>query len=291
MRKYCATGPKPVAAVSTISIRNGLFVCQPENHDMVDVLAIPGWRRALHKLHATFWPPTCVLCARTGQLPAVDLCAACEADLPVNAPACGVCAQLLAGGSGAESAKSWVCGACLRRPPPFDASHCPFRYAYPLDHLVQGLKYHGAVAQGRVLGELLAHRIQASRSATLPQLIVPVPLGRRRFRDRGYNQAIELARYVGKHLEIPIRTDLVVRTRETHEQAALNKPDRSKNIRGAFAAIGKVPALHVAIVDDVITTGSTVNELAKVLKRAGAVTVEVWAVARVGGKKRMADGG
>lgn len=255
---------------------------------MVDVRPVWGWRRSLRKLQATFWPPTCVLCARAGQFPALDLCAACEADLPVNAPACPVCAQPLSGDrhpngdSGGASARSLVCGACLRRPPRFDAGHCPFRYAYPLDHLVRGLKYDGAVAQARVLGELLAHRIQASRTGTLPQLIVPVPLGQRRFRERGYNQAIELARYVGSHLKIPLRTDLVVRTRETHEQAALNKPDRRKNIRGAFAAIGQLPALHVAIVDDVVTTGSTVNELAKVLKRAGAQRVEVWAVARAG---------
>lgn len=219
-----------------------------------------------------------MLCAKSGQLPVLDLCAACEADLPVNAPACPVCAQPLGGASVA----ALQCGACLRHPPRFDASYCPFRYAYPIDHLVRGLKYDGAVAQGRVLSELLARRIHATRTATLPDLIVPVPLAQRRFRERGYNQAIELACQVEKRLKVPIRTDLVVRARETREQAALNKQERSKNIRGAFAATGALSAVSVAIVDDVVTTGSTVNELAGVLKGAGAQRVEVWALARAG---------
>ena len=202
---------------------------------MVDVHSIGGpVRGAWRKLHAVLWPSICVLCAKPGQLPLLDLCAACEADLPANVPACQVCAQPLSG----ESPATLQCGACLRRSPLFDASYCPFRYAYPLDYLVRGLKYGGAVAPGRVLSELLARRIHATRTAALPDLIVPVPLAPRRFRERGYNQAIELARYVGKRLEIPIRADLVVRTRETREQAALNKRERRRNIRGAFAATG-----------------------------------------------------
>lgn len=245
---------------------------------MVDVIPLHHWAGLLHKLRATVWPPTCVLCARAGQFPTLDLCAACEADLPINAPACCVCAQPLAG----ESAGLLQCGACLRRPPRFDASYCPFRYAYPIDHLVRGLKYSGAVAQGRVLSELLAQRIHATRTAALPEMLVPVPLAPRRFRERGYNQAMELARYVEQRLAVPLRTDLVVRTRETREQVALDKRERRKNIRGAFAALSKLPARHVAIIDDVITTGSTVNELARVLKRAGAQKVEVWALARAG---------
>lgn len=266
------------------SICNAAFACQPENGKVVDVHSIGGSfcgpsRGAWGKLHAVLWPPICVLCAKRGQLPLLDLCAACEADLPANTPACPVCAQPLSG----ESAATLQCGACLRRSPLVDASYCPFRYAYPLDHLVRGMKYQGAVAQGRVLSELLARRIQATRTAALPDLIVPVPLAQRRFRERGYNQAIELARHVGKRLKIPIRADLVVRTRETREQAALNKRERRRNIRGAFAAAGKLSAVHVAIVDDVITTGSTVNELAKVLRQAGAEKVEVWAIARAGG--------
>lgn len=281
-----------MAVVWAASICKTPFACQPENPKVVDVDPMHGLthepirgpiRSALRRLHTALWPPTCVLCARTGQLPVLDLCAACEADLPANAPACPVCAQPLSGESiGGESVATLQCGACQQRPPSFDASYCPFRYAYPIDHLVRGLKYDGAVAQGRVLSELLARRIRATRTAALPDLIVPVPLAQRRFRERGYNQAIELARQVEKRLQVPLRADIAVRTRETREQAALSKQERGRNIRGAFAVTGTLPAAHVAILDDVITTGSTVNELASVLKEAGAQRVEVWALARAG---------
>lgn len=246
---------------------------------MVDV---SRWRnfadRAFLRLQAAVWPPICVLCGDAGQAPAHDLCVPCEAELPVNSPCCSICAEPLEG----EPAVGLRCGACLRRPPLFDKACCAFRYAHPVDHLVRGLKYHAAVAQGRVLGELLARRLAVTRSDALPELLIPVPLAGGRYRERGYNQAIELARYVEKRLGVELRTDLVERTRETPEQAGLGKNARRRNIRGAFAMLGKLSARHVAIVDDVITTGSTVNELAKVLKRAGATRVEAWAVARAG---------
>lgn len=237
------------------------------------------WLRA----QALLWPPTCVLCGSIGQAPVFDLCAACEADLPINSYACSVCAQPLQGAGQKDATNSLRCGACLRRPRRFDSACCPFRYAYPLDHLVRALKYHGGIAQGRVLGELLAHRIQLMHTGKWPELLLPVPLGPRRFCERGYNQAIELARCIERRLQIPLRADLVGRLRETREQVALRGSERRRNIRGAFEVIGKLTAAHVAIVDDVVTTGSTVNELARVLKRAGAMQVEVWAVARAGG--------
>lgn len=229
------------------------------------------------RVQALLLPPVCVLCRGTGQRPLLDICADCEADLPVSTRVCRVCAQPLGDGSAQAP-----CGACLRRPPRFDAAYCAFRYAYPVDHLVQALKFHGAVAHGRVLGELLARGLQRTRTEVLPQVLVPVPLGRKRFRERGYNQAVELGRYVEKRLRIPMRADIAVRVRETHEQAALDARERHGNIRGAFEVARRLPATHVAIVDDVITTGSTVSELARVLKRAGAERVEVWAVARAG---------
>ena len=221
------------------------------------------------------WPPVCVLCGGAGRSPAFDLCVDCETDLPRNDVACRLCAQPLV----AAHTTLMVCGACLSRPPPFDAACCPFRYAYPVDRLVQGIKYRGALAQGRVLSELLARGAQ-QRDEPLPELLIPVPLGQKRFRERGYNQAIELGRYVEKRLGIPMRADLVARVRETREQATLDKRERRKNLHGAFAVVRELPAARIAVIDDVITTGSTVSELARVLKRAGASRVEVWAVAR-----------
>jgi ComF family protein len=146
--------------------------------------------------------------------------------------------------------------------------------------MVRAVKYHGAVAHARVLGELLAARLRARPLPCWPEVLLPVPLAPRRFRERGYNQAIELARGLERRLSIPLRTDVLVRVRETREQAGLPRSERRKNLRAAFAVRGPLQAMHVALVDDVITTGSTVNELAKMLKAAGVRRVEVWAVAR-----------
>lgn len=235
-------------------------------------------RRAGSRLLAWAWPPQCVLCGRLGQGSSIDLCAGCEADLPANRDCCELCALPFPGAPGA----SRLCGGCLHRWPRFDASFIPFRYAYPLDHLIRRLKYANAIAVGRVLGELFQRRLVAQRSAKSSQLIIPVPLGRRRFRERGYNQAIVLAEHIQRGLALPMRTDLLVRARETAEQAGLDQRARRKNIRGAFELVDSLPATDIAVVDDVVTTGSTVNEIARVLKHAGARRVEVWAIARAG---------
>lgn len=234
-----------------------------------------GVDMGLHRLQSLLWPPRCVLCGQAGQPPATDLCAGCAADLRRNDVACVQCAEPLSGASSIDR-----CGACLRQSPRFDSAVCPFLYAYPVTHLVRGLKYSGRVAHGRVLGELLAAEIRLRRAATLPQLLIPVPLAPPRYRQRGYNQAIELAQCLGQRLGLELRTDLVERTRDTPEQAGLDRKARRRNLKGAFAMRAALPARHVAIVDDVITTGSTANEVARLLKRAGAQQVEVWAVAR-----------
>ena len=144
--------------------------------------------------------------------------------------------------------------------------------------MIQGLKYRRDLAYGRVLGSLLARHLACRR--TRPQLVIPVPLAPLRYRDRGFNQARELARPVCRLLDLRLRSDLVIRHRETREQAALDRNERLKNTQRAFSLVAPVNARHVAIVDDVVTTGSTVNEIAKVLRAAGAEWIEVWAVAR-----------
>ncbi len=232
---------------------------------------VDGWSNFVQAL----LPATCVMCGGPGQSPAFDLCAACEADLPLNEPACHRCGEPLTG----ATTQPLLCGGCLRREPRFHVSHCVYRYAYPIDHLVRALKYHGAIVHARVLGELLARRLARGRSDPWPSCIVPTPLATERFHERGYNQAIELGRSLEKRLGIPLRTDLVTRVRHTREQAALSRKERRKNVRGAFAATGNLRAAHIAVLDDVVTTGCTVNELARVLRRAGAARIEVWAVA------------
>jgi ComF family protein len=175
-----------------------------------------------------------------------------------------------------------MCGTCLRRPPRFDVCFAPYRYAYPLDHMVRGLKYGGAIAHGRVLGELFVRQLQERNRSARPDLLLPVPLGPARFRKRGYNQAIVLAEQIARRSGIRLRTDALIRTRDTLEQAGLDRRARRKNLRRAFALLHPLRAKHVAIVDDVVTTGSTANEMARVLKRAGVARVEVWAIARAG---------
>jgi ComF family protein len=236
------------------------------------------WRSVIGRLAALplqlLLPARCLLCDGAGQPPDVDLCAACEVELPQNLRACRRCAMPLEFTAGIS-----ICGACVHRPPRFDAACCPFVYAYPVDHMVRALKYHGGVPYGRVLGGLLATRLRGERQAQLPEMLLPVPLAFGRFRERGYNQAIEIARYLERGLEVPMRADVLLRTRETLEQAGLPRRERRKNIKGAFA-LRTAAASHVALVDDVITTASTVNELARLLKANGVERVEVWAVAR-----------
>jgi len=241
-------------------------LCQPRFIKWVD--------RGRRQLARVLWPTSCILCGGAGS-EEMDLCRDCAADLVRNEPACTVCAEPLPGASDEPR----VCGGCLRDPPPFASSFVPFRYAYPLDHLVQGLKFRNELACGRVLGQLFAGCLFA-RGAPLPEAIVPVPLAPRRYRRRGYNQASELALSIRRVTGVAIRSDIAIRQCETAEQAGLDRKARRRNVTGAFAAVAPLRARHIALLDDVVTTGSTVRELAEVLRLAGAEQIEVWAIAR-----------
>ena len=223
-------------------------------------------------VQSLLYPPTCLLCDAPG-VDGYDLCAGCLAELPWNRPACRVC--------GAPLPESGVCGPCLRKPPPFDVTFAPLRYQQPVDWLLQGFKFNRRLPPGRLCGELLATAL-AERDEPLPQLLIPVPLHPSRMRRRGYNQALELARPVAQRLEIPLVPNLVRRIRATATQSLLPGEERRRNVRGVFELVRALPARHVAIIDDVIATGSTVGEMTRVLRRGGAERIEVWAVARAG---------
>lgn len=231
------------------------------------------WGRVLARSQRWLLPSVCVACGVSEPSMDRDLCEACLSELPDNAPACRRCGISLSG-----AIPDLICGACLRRPPKYDASICAFRYAYPVDHFIRALKYGKALAHARVLGDLLAARLRM-QVQDWPECFLPVPLSTQRFRERGYNQVIELGRFVERATGIEMRTDLAMRVRHTAEQAGLSQRERRKNLRRAFA-VSSSPPKRIAILDDVVTTGSTVNELARVLKRAGGQHVEVWAVAR-----------
>lgn len=215
------------------------------------------------------YPPRCLLCGRLGA-DGRDLCRGCYAELPWNRHCCDSCGQpLLIAAS--------RCGECTRRPLPYDRSVIPFRYEPPLDYLLQRLKFNQALHHAPLLAGLMS---EALAGRELPQLLLAVPMHPARLRQRGYNQAQELARGVATSLGIPLAA-VGERVRNTTAQTALQGRERRRNLRGAFSVSEPLPS-HVAIVDDVVTTGTTVAEFARVLRRGGAKRVEVWACARAG---------
>lgn len=203
------------------------------------------------------------------------LCADCIERFAAPVPRCGRCARRWPGGPA-------PCGDCLRSPPPVQSCVCVADYAFPWDRLIASFKFRGLVELAGPLAAPLAARV-----AWLPvqaSMVLPVPLSPRRLADRGYNQAWELARRVARRLGLPARCDLLRRTRETAHQADLPRPQRLQNLRDAFQVAPQAAALlsgrHVALVDDVMTTGATVREAALALQRAGAAAVSVWVLAR-----------
>jgi ComF family protein len=226
--------------------------------------------RIAPRLLRTLLPPRCLLCGGRGD--GRDLCAACASDCLPNTPCCPRCALPL------ETAAP-LCGRCLKRAPPFAAAWAPFRYGHPLDLLETRFKFGRDLAAGRVLAELMIERAHHDAPAR-PDLLLPIPLHPARLRERGYNQALELARPLARALSIPLGHDRLVRTRATPPQTGLDAAARRRNLRDAFAlAPGPLPA-HVALLDDVMTTGATLREAARTLRRAGVARVDVWALAR-----------
>jgi ComF family protein len=223
--------------------------------------AIDAARRAL--------PQRCELCA--GASGSELLCDGCTRSLPRLGPACPVCALPTPSGA--------ICGHCLAHPPPFDATLAAFAYAFPVDRLMHAFKYHGRVALAE-WGAAAIRAQHAARASALPQRLIALPLSRERQRERGYNQAHEIARVLGRELSIPLVRDGVRRDRVAPPQAALPWSERARNVRGAFACELDLRGSAVAVVDDVMTTGASLAEFARTLKRAGATRVENWVVAR-----------
>lgn len=219
-------------------------------------------------LETALLPPVCLLCNAPGAA-GRDLCAGCAADLPDPAPACPVCGDAVP--------VSLICGECRRRPPPFVSTTAALRYAEPADRLVIDLKFRGRLPAARLLGALL-HDVVAD--IELPEVLLPVPLHPARLRERGFNQALELTRPLARRLDRPLLIDAVRRIRATPPQTGIDRRARRRNIRNAFALTRSLPWRHVAIVDDVMTTGSTVAELARLLRRNGVDRVQVWVAAR-----------
>jgi ComF family protein len=201
------------------------------------------------------------------------ICDYCLGDLPWNRSACGACGLPIPATAGV------TCGPCLRKAPPWNSAIAALRYEFPVRELVRKFKFKRHLACGRVLSGLLACRVQ--QSADHPGRLIPVPLHGLRLFRRGFNQSYEIARYLGKTLGIPLFARELRRTRRTRSQSGLDAAGRRGNLKNAFGwRGGSLEGMHVALVDDVMTTGATLAECARVLHRAGAARVDAWVVAR-----------
>ena len=219
------------------------------------------------RIRQTLLAQDCLLCqAASGEQ---LLCEACESELPSNASSCPRCA--LGGPGNAE------CGACIADPPHYDASCAAFIYAYPVDALIQALKYGGQLALAGLFARKLYRRVGTAAGV---DLIVPLPLHPARLAERGFNQALLLARPVASSLGVPLLRDAVVKDRLSAAQAGLAREERLRNLHGAFRARRSFAGARVLVVDDVMTSGATLAEMALALRAAGAVRIENLVVAR-----------
>lgn len=232
----------------------------------------------LKKIQGSVDSAACLLC---GCEVLGDLCAACQSDLPRLTIACPRCALPLPADL-SEGGEHGECGHCISEPPPQLRTLAPYRYDEPIKHLLHALKFHHKLYLARVLGSLLADVLaeDCARANFRPDVIIPIPLHPQRLRERGYNQALELARPIAARLKVPLDFSSCVRTRATPAQTDLPASQRLKNINGAFALRRPLRATRVAIVDDVMTTGATVGEFAALLLDHGVKEVQVWVVAR-----------
>jgi len=208
----------------------------------------------------------CLLCLDNAGMRA--LCTPCERLVPRAGTACPACARPLPAPG--------LCGHCLRRPGPVDGLVAAFDYRFPLDRLVHRFKFGGDLAVGEFLGAALAHSVAASPK---PDLVLPSPASNARLRERGFNPAAVLAKRVARELGVPWHPGLLQKVKHTPPQTGLPRTARRRNLRDAFRCDG-VKGLRVAVVDDVTTTGATLEALARELRRAGASRVEGWVVAR-----------
>ncbi len=230
----------------------------------------------LHRLPSAI-PSSCALCGTDGDQ---ALCADCRhRHFNASPPRCMQCGLPLSGSDDLAQ-----CGDCLRSPPAFDATVVVSDYVAPVDHLVLALKFGNRLAIAPLLADLLHEALLRRHAMPMPELMTVVPLSRQRLAERGFNQSLEIARPLSKTTGIVLMPQLLERTRETRMQASLPPPERQRNVRHAFAITADMQQIiagkHLAVLDDVMTTGATLAEIAALLKRHGAARVTNLAFAR-----------
>lgn len=224
--------------------------------------AWPGWTLS-----------RCVLCL--GPADRTGLCAPCSRDLPDNSASCQRCALPLP-----SPARQRLCQACLVRSPAQDYCLAPWRYEFPVDRMIQRYKYNGIRAPGRALALKWAGQVR-HRLGSPPQALVPAPIAPERLEERGFSQAAEIADWLGRSTGLPLLTGILQRRSGYRPQAGLDRGERRRNLDGAFfVRHGAALPEHVAVIDDVITTGASGEAMAACLREWGVRRVDLWALAR-----------
>jgi len=242
----------------------------------------------VQRLLANIFPSRCIFCQQPILEHAInqyiEICCSCYKNLPHNAYCCAHCALPLPDDTAVNtvSKSDLLCGRCITQRPQFDYAYSLFCYQDEITGLVHSLKFGEKINYARPIGELLLKKLadELLPEQGRPECIIPVPLHHMRLRRRGYNQSTEISRVIAKKTELAIKHDAVIRQRSTLAQTDLKAKQRQKNIKGAFKVIRSLNDKHVLIIDDVITTGATVNELATALKKSGIERVGVLSIAR-----------
>ncbi|HFD13303.1 MAG TPA: ComF family protein [Crenotrichaceae bacterium] len=219
------------------------------------------------------YPPTCLLCGDEG-VSHSDLCQPCKTALPYFQGGCSLCSALMPNAIEITA----VCGECQIKPPDFNHTHVSFAYQEPVRHLIHGLKFNSRFVNARLLATLMAEQLRTVTDK--PDLLIPVPLHPQRYRERGFNQSIELTRHLSQQLQIPNNLNSCHRTRNNIPQAALGAKQRRRNLHRTFSVQPLTEVQSIAIIDDVMTTGSTVRAIAKAFKHSGVNKIQVWVCAR-----------
>lgn len=230
----------------------------------------------LSQLWQVFLPNVCQLCGISGSDLVCPAC--CRGWLHQDQPRCIRCANLLLAATNDVA----ICGACLSCPPTFSLTAVLGDYAAPQDRLIWALKFGNRLVLARFFADHLARVIKQETQAiySLPSLLIPIPLSASRLTQRGYNQAWEVTKHLGRLCQIPVRADGLIKIHDTRRQAELPLAQRHKNLRGTFIAQACVAGLHIGLVDDVMTSGATLEEAARALLRAGALSVRNYVLLR-----------
>lgn len=222
-------------------------------------------------LQHTLFSSHCLLCDLSCEQQQY-FCDACARYLPTYKTGCKNCGIVLE-----NQNQDCLCGNCLLSPPPFDHVDALFQYAEPVASLIHQLKFHGNLMIARWFATEWIHYF---KNHELPDCILPVPLHHARLAERGFNQSVEIAKPIGKYFHIPIDTQSCIRIKNTQAQSGLKAAKRKKNVKNAFGLSRDVNAKHIAIFDDVVTTGNTVSEIAHLLRKVGVGKIDVWCCAR-----------